>query len=431
MVDLQAAEQVQTLNWMQCVKEAALNNPGIKAAEKTVQKNVEARKAAYGTLLPQLNATSGLSRSHNEQNTTTSSLVSDTGQTQGTATSFGTPTSQSNYSNNYSIQLSVQQQLFDGFSTKGNVDKARAETGVALAKLLTQKASASYELKSAFAQLLYAQELIRIAQSIIDQRELNCRLVELKYENGRENKGALLLSKANLSQAQVDLKQANRTLRVSQIQLLTIMGRKSLSPVAAKGQLVTCQPLGTPDFQSLAVKTPSHFQQAATVDAAKAGITIAQSDFYPQISAYANISSQNSTSFQAPKSWEIGIDGSWAIFDGGQTYFKVREARASLEAERFTLCKTDADNAQTLAEDYRDYLNAIENASVGHELLDAYELRAKIANAQYRNGLISFQDFDTITNSYISQQKTELNNRRDAVLAEAQWEESQGVGAIP
>jgi outer membrane protein TolC len=109
----------------------------------------------------------------------------------------------------------------------------------------------------------------------------------------------------------------------------------------------------------------------------------------------------------------------------------VREARTSLESERFTLRKTDADNAQTLAEDYRSYRDAIENAGVVAQLLEANQLRVKIADAQYRNGLISFQDFDTITNSSISQQQTELQTRRDAVLAEAKWEESQGRGDIP
>ncbi len=420
------------ITWMQCVKEAALNNPGLAAEEKDVQSSIASRRAAYSTFLPQVTATSGLSRSHNEQNTTTSAtIVSDTGQSGVAATSFGSPTSKSSYSNSYSIQISLDQQLFDGFRTKGNVDKARAETGVALAKLLTGKAGVSYELKSAFAQLLYAQELIRISQDIIERRELNYRLVGLKYENGRENKGSLLLSKANLSQARVDFKQAGRTLRVSQIQLATVMGRKEYAAFTAKGELVTSEPMKDPDYQALALKTPAHFQQAATVASAKAGVTVAQSDFYPQINAYANLSGQSSTSYEMPKSWEAGIDGSWAIFDGAGTYFNVRAARATLDSGRATLRKTNADTAQTLAEDYRDLMDSIENVGVGQELLEASALRATIAEAQYWNGLVSFQDFDTITNDHITRQKADLQNRRDAVLAEAQWEESQGIGAIP
>jgi len=132
-----------------------------------------------------------------------------------------------------------------------------------------------------------------------------------------------------------------------------------------------------------------------------------------------------------PRSWEAGISGSWAVFDGTATYFNVRAARANLESQRSGLRQTDADTTSSLAGDHRSLCDAIENVRVGAELLDAGALRAKIAEAQYRNGLISFQDFDTITSDYINRQKSHLQSRRDAVLAEAQWEESRGIGAIP
>jgi hypothetical protein len=44
---------------------------------------------------------------------------------------------------------------------------------------------------------------------------------------------------------------------------------------------------------------------------------------------------------------------------------------------------------------------------------------------------MSFQDFDTITDSYVSQQQTTLNSQLAAVIAEANWEQARGVGAIP
>ena len=47
------------------------------------------------------------------------------------------------------------------------------------------------------------------------------------------------------------------------------------------------------------------------------------------------------------------------------------------------------------------------------------------------NGLMSFQDFNTITDDYVSQQQTLLSAQLTAVIAEASWEEARGVGAIP
>lgn len=403
-----------------------MNNPGIAAAADEVGRSDAVRRGAYSTFLPQLSLSGGLSRAKGEETVSTTG-----GSTQVVSSTFGEPGFWSTYADSYTAQLEVQQTVFDGFATRGNVEKARAETGVAVAKLLTQKAGASYELKTAFAQLLYAQQLAGILGDIIDQRERNLRMVELKYENGRENKGALLLSKAQLSQARLDLTQAGRLRRVSRIQLATVMGRSAYADFEAKGRLVPATPVRDPDYRQLALKTPASFQQAAAAQAAKAGITIAQSAFYPQISAFANLSSQGATGFDAPESWAVGLSGSWAVFDGTKTYFNVRAARMARDASLSTLRQTVDDTARTLAETYRAYVDAVDQIGVGAELYAASALRAQIAEAQYRNGLVSFQDFDTITNDKINRQKQDLLNRRDAVLAEAAWEQSLGVGAIP
>lgn len=427
--DFQAQAPAETLTWMQCVRETTINNPGIQSAWKTLQNQDALRKGAYSALFPQLTATADASRSYNPQTLTSGSTIVTGGSDDLVGTSFGGSSSQSSYSSSYSVGLSLQQQIFDGFLTKGNIHQAKAQAQVALAQLLTEKSSVSYELKSAFAQLLYAQELIGISKSIVKQRTLNYRLVALKYDIGRENKGAVLLSKANLAQAEQTLKQAYRTLEVSQRQLLTAMGRTQFKPVVAQGSLVTYQVPAAPKFEALAVKTPAHFQQAATVDASKAGITIARSEFYPKVNLTGSYSS-NGNEPSAPDSWSGEISGTWSIFDGGKTYFNVKAARASLESDQFKLRQTDADTTQALAEDYSSYVNAVENVAVSAALLEAALLRARIAEAQYRNGLISFQDFETITNDSITRQQTELQTRRDAVLAEAQWEQSQGIGAI-
>jgi len=416
----------EVVTWAGCVREAAMNNPGIAAAVQEIGRSDAVRKGAYSTFIPRLTVSGGMSRAKAEEIVSTSG-----GSTEVVGSTFGESGFWSNYADSYTAQVELQQTVFDGFATRGNVAKARAETSVAVAKLLTQKAGASYELKSAFAQLLYAQELMKILADIIDQRERNLRMVELKYENGRENKGALLLSKAQLSQARLDLTQAGRLLRVSRIQLATVMGRSSFGDFEAKGKLATSVPVKDPDYRKLALRTPASFQQAAVADAAKAGITVAQSDFYPQIAAFANISSQGATGFEAPEGWAVGLSGTWAVFDGTKTYFNVRAARSAHEVSLSTLRQTLDETIRALAENYRTYVNAVDQIAVGAELYAASLLRAQIAEAQYRNGLVSFQDFDTITNDKINRQKQDLLNRRDAVLAEAAWEQSLGAGAIP
>jgi outer membrane protein TolC len=89
------------------------------------------------------------------------------------------------------------------------------------------------------------------------------------------------------------------------------------------------------------------------------------------------------------------------------------------------------DAALTLAQMFKNMVDSEDNVRIQKELLEATALRYKIGEADYRNGLMSFQDFNTITNDYVGQQQSLLSAQLSAVIAEASWEEARGLGAIP
>jgi outer membrane protein TolC len=186
-----------------------------------------------------------------------------------------------------------------------------------------------------------------------------------------------------------------------------------------------------PDYKKLAVQTPLYFQKQAEVAASAAGITIASSGWYPTITVGA---SANRSDVQFPLKnygWSAGFSVSYPIFQGGATYFNVKAANAALR-ESLQNLRSGTDSAiTTLAEDFKGLVDTQDNVRIQQELLEATELRYKIAEANYRNGLMSFQDFDTITSDYVSQQESFLSAELNAVIAEASWEQARGLGAIP
>jgi outer membrane protein TolC len=321
--------------------------------------------------------------------------------------------------------------IFNGFQTKGNIDQARAQLNLAFANFDGEKASVSFNLKSAFAQLLYAQKLIKISQNVIDIQQGNARLVKLLYEGGSEDKGNMQLSQANLDQALYNLDQAVRTRDLSGIQLGVFIGQNLPAPVLAEGELQTDVLPVRPDFNQLALLTPSYFQHKAQVDAAAAGITIADSGWYPTVNANASASRSDSQFPLKGQGWSAGFSVSYPIFQGGATYFDVKAASASLREALANLRSGTNDAALTLAQMFKGMVDAEDNVRIQKELLDATALRYKIAQADYRNGLMSFQDFNTITEDYVGQLQSLLSAQLSAVISEASWEEARGLGAIP
>lgn len=397
------------LTWEKCVHLTIEHNPDLQSSREAVLNSDAVRMGAYSALYPQITVSFNDTRSFNN----------------------GGLSAPSNYSTSYSEEISLSQTIFNGFATKGNIDHARAQLNLAFANLNAQKASISFNLKSAFAQLLYAQKLITLSQNVIDIRKNTAHLVKLLYEGGNEDKGAMLLSQANLDQAVNDLDQAIRTFDLSGLQVTVSIGQELSAPVRGKGELETEPLAATPDFRKLAVQTPAYFQKQAETDAMAAGITLAESGWYPTVTAGASAFRQDSQFPLKTNGWSGGFSISYPIFEGGQTYFNVKAATAAFRQSLADLRSGTDQAALTLAQSFKNMVDTQSNVRIQRELLEATELRYKIAEARYRNGLMSFQDFNSITDTYVSQQKTCLASQRDAVIAEASWEQARGLGAIP
>ncbi|HEV3270978.1 MAG TPA: TolC family protein [Candidatus Methylacidiphilales bacterium] len=397
------------LTWEDCVRLATRENPDLQASREAVLNSDAVHMGAYSALYPQITASFGDTRGYQGANLYSPYV----------------------YSTSYSEQLSLSQTIFNGFLTKGNIDQARAQLNLAFANLDSEKAVVSFNLKSAFAQLIYAQKLIKISRDVIDIQQKNARLVGLLYEGGSEDKGNMQLSQANLDQAVYNLDQAVRTRDLSGIQLGVYIGRNLPAPVLAEGELQTDILPVMPDFNKLALITPAYFQQRAQVDAAAAGVTVANSGWYPTVTANAAAYRSDSQFPLKNHGWSAGFSVSYPIFQGGATYFDVKAADASLRQALDNLRSGTNNAALTLAQMFKNMVDAEDNVRIQKELLDATALRYKIAEADYRNGLMSFQDFNTITESYVSQLQTLLSAQLSAVIAEAAWEEARGLGAIP
>jgi outer membrane protein TolC len=407
--DTEVETPATVLTWQDCVRLATQENPDLQSSREAVLNADALHRGAYAPLYPQIGISYSATRAYTGANLYAPVI----------------------YANAYSQQVTVSQLIFDGFATKGNIDRARAQLNLAFANLNSEKATISYSLKSSFAQLLYAQKLIKISRDIVDIRQSNARLVRLLYEGGSEDRGNMDLSQANLDQSTYNLDQAVRTRDLSGVQLGVYVGRNLPAPVLAEGELATSPLTATPDFGKLAVQTPLYYQRKAEVGAAAAGVTVADSGWYPTIAASAEAYRSDVHYPLRDKGVSAGITVSYPLFEGGATYFDVKAATASLRQSLDNLRSGTNDAALTLAQMFKAMVDAEDNVRIQQELQDATALRYKIAAADYRNGLMSFQDFNSITDDYVGLQQSVLSAEVNAVIAEAGWEEARGVGAIP
>ncbi len=404
-----------TLTWETSVAEAATNNAELRSARSNLEAAGYNASAAYSGYFPQISAGAGYS------DTTSDSALSGSS-TPSTSTFTGT---------SYSASVSVTQNLFSGFQDRariqqGSANRAGVEAGLGLAK-----ARVSQALKNAYAGLKFAQDSITLAEKIVGRQQENVRLVELRFESGRENKGSLLLTKASLAQARLGQLQATQARVTAQAQLAQTLGRNAADELTVSGDPPTVEPVDQPDFQRLATQAPDYTQAVAQEKSAAAGVTLARSSFYPSVNLTGSAGRSGSDWFPQDERRTVGLNLSVPLFTGGRNYYSSRSAVASLDAASSSTLTAERLLLANLKQAYASYVQAVERLKVDQAFLDAAQVRAEIARSQYNNGLISFSDWNLIENDLIQRQTAHVQSQRDRVIAEAAWERTQGRGVIP
>jgi outer membrane protein TolC len=393
------ASDAEKLSWGQCIQEAAKNHPDLIASQQIVKQSEASQQQTASGLFPQI----------------TSSLSAQTSQSSGQET------------NSYGYGVSASQLLFDGNKTVNNLKASSEDIVAAKQGFRFTSTSVRFRLRSAFVDLLGAQEMLRITEEIYNIRRGNLELIVLRYASGLEHKGALLTAEADLADAQYGIAQTKRSVGVAQRQLVKEMGRKQLTPLYAQGDFqIKDSALEEPDFALLAKNNSTLQQLIAQKRSAEFSLKSAYANFYPEISGSAG-ANRTGTRWSPPdKQWDLGVSLSLPLFEGGLRIAQVSQAQAKvrqLEANQ----RSALDSAiLTLQQNWAILQDAIENVSVQNKALIAAQERSQIAQAQYSIGFVSFDNWTIIEDNLVKAKRNYLNAQIAALLAEAKWIQAKG-----
>jgi outer membrane protein TolC len=404
------AETALTLE--DCVKEVSAHNRDLSAAMESLKSAENNHMAGIGQFLPQISFGASVGRSGSG--------------------GVGEAWSGSDYQQNASLRLSLQQNLFSGLKDYASLDAAAAQVDMSKAQLAQTKSQLSRDLKTAFYQLVFYQKQIGLLKSIASRQKSNMELVEMNYKGGTDNKGSFLQAQATYEQALFEVGQAQRAMRVAQKTLAQILGRRPMDAVEAKGEF--SEPAlssGLPDFKNLTLQTPAHRQAVIQLWLSDCSYASARSSFLPTLSANAALSRQGEDFSNTQPGWSAGLSLSFPLFTGGRDLFNLRSAQDSQRGAQDGLESTDMKTESQLESSYASLQNTVGQIKVQNAFLKATQTQAEIAKAQYLNGLLIFQNWNQIENSLVSQQKSELSSFLSAQTAQANWEYAQGKGIIP
>ena len=391
------AEEV--LNWQDCIKEAAQNHPDLISAQESVKESQASKTITASSAFPQIDSNAAAS-------TTKASGRS---------------------SGNYSFGVTATQLLFDGLKTRDNVKAAQENIKAAQYNYKFTSSEVRLRLRTAFVNLLKAQELVNVVDDIVTIRRANFELITLRYESGLEHKGALLTAEANLAQANFELAQAKREIELAQRQLTKEMGRTEFRSMSVKADFkVIDSAKEKPDFETLVKNNPSLQQLIAQKNAAGFGIKSTYANFFPTLSGQAGANKSGSHWSAQNNAWNLGLMVSLPIFEGGLRLAQVSQAKAFFNQLQANERSTRDGIIVNLEQTWTSLQDAIETVEVQKKQLDAAEERAKIAEAEYATGFISYDNWTIIEDNLVSAKTRYLDAEANALFAEANWIQAKG-----
>lgn len=289
----------------------------------------------------------------------------------------------------YTLQIAANQVIFSGGRVPGQISSASF-----------QRDSSYYAFRNAIDQVVATVRqqfyLVLLDRALIGVQEESVRLLQSQLQDQQNRFEAGTVPRFNVLQAQVALSNqlpqlitARNNYTISQLQLAKTLGldfdprRGDRPPLEAVGELVY-MPREMPVTQAIALakeNRPFLKQQKATVLSNNSQVGVARSGYFPQISALAGTELRSSPLTdnirEARSGYIFGATGTWAIWDWGATFGRVKQAKAILEQSKVTL---DDDIRQVELEVQQAFANVLQ----GRELIKATEKSVEQADEALR-----------------------------------------------
>ncbi len=385
------------ITWDEVSAMGEKNSHDLVAAQKQLESTEWSYRDSLSVFMPHLSANAGYSENN----------VAGSGTTTKT----------------YSYGLSASQSIFQGMSEYYGVQSAYANLEFQRADFQASKALVFYNLRFAYIDLMTAQQNVNLLQKILDSREQNTKLIQLRYDGGVEDKGNLMATQADEASADYDLKSAKRELELAWLKLSQLLQQE----VSGEVEQVDAGSAEAADLHQIILIAPDHIKAAKTLEIADLAQKSSIAGFLPSISLNASENKSDSVwPPENPSSTSWGVNLSLPIFPGLDSIANRAITGANLDKAKEAYASSDNNLLYSLKQTYQSYLDALDSLNVSKISLAANAEREKITTARYLNGLAAYDEWSRIEDTYIQAQKGLLSAKRSALIAEAAWYKSYG-----
>jgi outer membrane protein TolC len=239
------------------------------------------------------------------------------------------------------LKVTLQQPVFTALGVTNNYQRANRLLDASRSRLRTTQHALAFEVVRAYIAVLRTQKATELSSQQVKALEAQAAQAQAFFDGGVIPRNDLLKAEVELANARQILIRAQNQVELARAHFNYVLGEDLNTPLQLD-DLQEVQPAMVElksAIQTAWDQRPELQELAQSIEAARRGVSAAQSQFFPQLSLVGNYTvdiAGGNPSF-SPERWEIGGVLQWRAFEGGRVRAQVSEAKINQQRALDTL----------------------------------------------------------------------------------------------
>ena len=343
LISQEKGKDIYTLN--ECINIAIENNPEILKSNSNLESSGADITSAFGNFLPSVDFNMGYSRQLNVEGGRTVNVG-------GQIIPVPAPNP-----NSYQMSAGANYVIFDGFRRGANYNRAQNNFDALYASSEHTKSNVINEIYTKYVEVIKNKQILKIRKENLELGKKQLEQIQAQFDAGTIHIGAVYSQEADLGQREFEMVNAENNLDRSKAELMTAMGMnpdfsidfamESLPQKITENEVDSFRK-NVGSFEAAVQKALSSRKDLIAIDksieARESSLTIAESGYYPSVSAYGGWSWTNSelNQFDELGRSYIGLNLRVPVFDNFNTNYQIQNAQAQLQNAQIDKSHTES-----------------------------------------------------------------------------------------
>lgn len=318
------------------------------------------------------------------------------------------------------IALEVRQALYAGGGVKAALDAQKFVRESSLLELQSVINDALLQVRTRYYDVLLGREQITVQEENVRLLTEQLQTARDRFQAGSVSNFDVLRAEVALANARTPLIRARNQYRIAIDQLRQALGYGD-SSVGSSPTMP--EVVGTLTFtpasydlesalSAARINRPDLLRLAKVEEAREAGVVIRQANYRPSLDVVGGYQFRKSGTSDRFKDsldgWTLGLQSSWAVFDGRKTKGAVIQARSQLEQARLATSERTLSVEVEVRQALSALQEAAELAAAATRVVAQAEEAVRLADARYGAG--------TVTQLEVLQSRVALTEARTNLL---------------